>query len=67
MKSGAAAIVIMPTWGSSTWSGRRLSTTQVHHGSIWPPYPSWWTAGPGRLKDQGHGVGLHDQGEGLKL
>ena len=29
-----------------------------------PPYPSRWQSGPGGKQDQGHGVVLHDQGEG---
>ena len=30
------------------------------------PNPSTWTGGLGRQQDQGHGVVLHDQGEGYK-
>ena len=28
-------------------------------GSVWPPYPSRWTGGSGRLQIQGHGQGWH--------
>ena len=30
------------------------------------PYPYSWTGGPGRLQDQGHGVVIHDRGEGYQ-
>ena len=32
-----------------------------------PLYSSRWTRGPGAQQDQGHGVVLHDQGEGYQL
>ena len=46
---------------NSDWS----FTLKSHSVSEWPlPYPSRGTDRPGEHQDQGHGVVLHDQGEG---